>query len=438
MKHFYLLTSLFFCGLTHSQIITIPDANFKAKLLQASPSNMIAYNYSNDYVTIDTNSDGEIQVSEAQNIYGLDVSNSGIADLSGISGFSNLIGLDCSYNSLTILTIDTSIEIWFLNASHNQLNSISVAFEPLVEALYLSHNNLTSFSADNVIFADTVDLTHNQLTQLSFDNCNFYRLQAEYNNLSSVDFNENSFIHSSVNFSNNQFTLLDLSSASFDNSCTIYLGNNPVDNIVISETLTRPGNLYYKSNNATLDVGNFHSSTSCDPEEEGNITIVDSPNLQNVILKNGLLYGYFNCNEGGTIFQKPSLNLYIVNSPSLNHICVDGGSEQTVVQQAINYLGLQTQVVVDGNCATSVLGEATFVLEEPFSVSPVPAQNSLQINVRNNTLIDGVELYNNLGQFIQIGLQSNQSVDVSNLATGSYFIKVKTNEGAFVKQFLKE
>ena len=72
MKHFYLLTSLFFCGLMQSQIITIPDANFKAKLLQASPANMIAYNYSNDFITIDANGDGEIQLSEAQNVYGLD------------------------------------------------------------------------------------------------------------------------------------------------------------------------------------------------------------------------------------------------------------------------------------------------------------------------------------------------------------------------------
>ncbi len=438
MKHIYLLFTVLICGVLHAQIITIPDANFKSKLLQANPANMIAYNYTNDFITIDTNNDGEIQLSEAQNVYGLDISNSAISDLTGISSFTNLIGLDCSYNSLTSLTIDSSIEMWFLNASHNQLNSISVEFEPMVEALILSHNNLTSFSADNVIFADIVDVTHNQLTNLSFDNCNLYMLRAEFNNLSSVEFNGNSFIHSSVNFSNNQFTLLDLSSASFDNSCTVYLGNNPVDNILVSETLTKPGNLHYSSNNSTLDVGNFHSSTSCDPEYEGNIIIADCPNLQNVILKNGRVYGYFNCNEGGTIFQKPSLSLYITNCPNLNHLCVDGGSEQTVVQQAINYLGLQSQVVVDGNCTSSVLGESTFVLEEPFSVSPVPAQNVLQITIKNTMTIDSLQVYNNVGQLVLSENGANQSIDVSNLSSGSYFLKIRTKEGAFVKQFLKE
>ena len=263
-------------------------------------------------------------------------------------------------------------------------------------------------------------------------------LRAEFNNLSSVDFNGNSFVHSSVDFSHNQFTLLDLSSASFDNSCTVYLGNNPVDNILVSDTLTQPGNLHYTSNNTTLDVGNFHSSTSCDPEYEGNIIIEDCPNLQNVILKNGRFYGYYNCNEGGTIFQKPSLSLYITNCPNLNHLCVDGGSEQTVVQQAINYLGLQSQVVVDGNCVSSVLGEATFISDEPFSVSPVPAQNVLQITVKNTTTINDVKIYNTIGQLVISETGATQSVDVSNLSSGSYFIKVKTNEDVFVKQFLKE
>jgi hypothetical protein len=438
MKHTYLLFSLFICSFFQAQIITFPDANFKAKLLQANSTNMIAYSQNNDFITIDTNADGEIQLNEAQNVSVLDVRNSTITDLTGISSFTNLIGLSCSYNSLTTLNIDNSIELWFLDASHNQLNSISVAFEPYVEALNLSHNNLTSFSASGVIFADLVDLTHNQLTNLSFSNCNFYSLRAEHNNLSSVDFNGNSFIHSSVNFSNNQFTLLDLSSASFDNSCIVVLGNNPVDNIKVSETLTRPGNLYYRSDNSTLDVGNFHSSTSCDPEYEGHIIIENSPNLQNVILKNGLFYGYYSCNEGGTVFQNPSLSLNIVNCPNLNHICVDEGTELTVVQDRINQLGLQSQVVVDSNCTSSVLNSETMATDEQFVVSPVPASTFLQITASDNLVIDGLEIYNNLGQIVQFESAATRTIDVSKLATGSYFLKIKTQEGSFIKQFLKE
>ena len=355
----YLLFTILFCGVLPAQIVTIPDANFKAKLLEANETNMIADDLNENPMTIDVNADGEIQLSEAQNVYGLDVSNSAIADLTGISSFTNLKGLDCSNNLLTSLSIDNSIEISFLYARYNQLNSISVAFNPVSEGLYLSHNNLTSFSVSGVDFGDMVDLSYNQLTNLSFSNCNFYTLQAQYNNLSSVDFNGNSFIYSSVNFSNNQFTLLNLSNVSFDNSCTVFMGNNLVDTILFSDVLSRPGNLYYSStnSNATLDVGNFHSSASCEAEYEGNLYIMDSPNLQNVILKNGLLYGYFTCNEGGTIFQNPSLRLEIAYCPNLRHICVDEGTEQAVVQELINQLGLQNQVQVNSYCTFTPGGD---------------------------------------------------------------------------------
>ena len=55
-------------------IVYIPDANFKAKLIALG---------------VDTNTDGEIQFSEALVPTVLDVSNSNIADLTGIEAFTN-------------------------------------------------------------------------------------------------------------------------------------------------------------------------------------------------------------------------------------------------------------------------------------------------------------------------------------------------------------
>lgn len=437
MKHIYLLLSLFFCGLMQSQIITIPDANFKAKLLQANTTNGIAYDTNSNSIVIDANSDGEIQLSEAQNVHSLEIMNSAIADLTGIASFVNLKWLNCTNNSLTTLDLGNSITLMSLHASHNSLSTVSVNFVSAVEGIDLSYNNLTAFAFSGSEVYDTFNLSHNQITNLQLEDCMLEYINVSYNQLSQIQFSGDVWLSRTTNFTHNQFTLMDLSGAKFDYDAHVQLGYNVEDKVLFNET-HKPGNIDYSSDATSFDLGNFHATTSCDPEDTGNVSIFNCPNLQNVIFKNGLEHGYFTCNEGGTIFQKESLSLGIANCPNLSHICVDGGDELTVVQSRINQLGLQGQVVVDGNCTTSVLGEATFVLEEPFSVSPVPAQNSLQINVRNNTLIDGVELYNNLGQFIQIGLQSNQSVDVSNLSSGSYFIKVKTNEGAFVKQFLKE
>ncbi len=60
----YLLLLLLASFSVEAQIVNIPDANFKAKLLEASPSNTIAQNASNQNIKIDVNDDGEIQESE--------------------------------------------------------------------------------------------------------------------------------------------------------------------------------------------------------------------------------------------------------------------------------------------------------------------------------------------------------------------------------------
>ena len=80
MKSTLLFIFLALAPLGYSQTINFPDANLKAKLLSATASNGVAtgqvstYNMNSDswtpnqtpyYTVIDTNGDGEIQVSEA-------------------------------------------------------------------------------------------------------------------------------------------------------------------------------------------------------------------------------------------------------------------------------------------------------------------------------------------------------------------------------------
>lgn len=62
MKPYYHIIFLcFFSSLSFSQIVSIPDANFKTALLNHTPA-------------IDTNGDGEIQVSEASLVEKLHIS----------------------------------------------------------------------------------------------------------------------------------------------------------------------------------------------------------------------------------------------------------------------------------------------------------------------------------------------------------------------------
>jgi Leucine-rich repeat (LRR) protein len=108
MKKLYTLLVVALIGFAgNAQIVNIPDANFKAKLLLASPSNYIASTETPDasgnvttYSQIDTNNDGEIQVSEALAIKWLYIIQSSIANLTGIESFTNLEFLACGDNQL--------------------------------------------------------------------------------------------------------------------------------------------------------------------------------------------------------------------------------------------------------------------------------------------------------------------------------------------------
>lgn len=119
MKTNYLLIIVCFFTIRFSaQTITIPDTNFKAKLLQADTTNSIALNSFNQSMKIDVNNDGEIQVSEAQTVFSLFVDNSEIADMTGINYFSNLGYLVCSYNNFSTLDLSET-KVAVLHCGYN-------------------------------------------------------------------------------------------------------------------------------------------------------------------------------------------------------------------------------------------------------------------------------------------------------------------------------
>ena len=107
--------------MVNAQTVSIPDPAFKAKLLEANTSNIIAYNEAGNAIKIDANNDGEIQNSEALAVYRLRVWNASIMNLTGISSFTNLKNLDCTNNILTNLDVSSLTNLTNLNCSGNLL-----------------------------------------------------------------------------------------------------------------------------------------------------------------------------------------------------------------------------------------------------------------------------------------------------------------------------
>ncbi|UPQ77982.1 T9SS type A sorting domain-containing protein [Flavobacterium azooxidireducens] len=150
---FLLLLSSF---ASNAQIVDIPDANFKAKLLEASPSNSIAQNsaFPPQNIKIDINDDGEIQESEALLVSYLNVSNSNISSIEGINNFQNLREINANNNNLSNVIFEGSMQLRRVQLNNNQFTSQgNISFlltnnQSSLLNLDLKNNLISSFNLD--------------------------------------------------------------------------------------------------------------------------------------------------------------------------------------------------------------------------------------------------------------------------------------------------
>jgi hypothetical protein len=177
----YLLLLLLASFSVEAQIVNIPDANFKAKLLQSSPSNQIAQNQNYENIKIDVNNDGEIQESEALLVRRLNISNANIASLEGINNFINLEDLLVNNNNLTNLDLSSLTYIRLVDLSSNQINAqsnlnFSIDYSTVFE-LRLNNNLLTTFNLNQFILENSfsflniyIDLSFNPIDTIDLEN----------------------------------------------------------------------------------------------------------------------------------------------------------------------------------------------------------------------------------------------------------------------------
>ena len=86
----------------------------------------------------------------------------------------------------------------------------------------------------------------------------------------------------------------------------------------------------------------------------------------------------------------------------------------------------------------ATLGNQDFDFASVFTLSPVPAKSSLTITTNQNVVMSSVSIYNTLGQLVQVNTNPNETIDVSGLQSGSYYIKIISDKGSTTGKFLKE
>ncbi len=145
------VVALCFAGLNvKAQVVSIPDANFKAALIAAG---------------VDKNNDGEIQESEALLVEKLDVYRKDISSLEGIAAFKQLTFLSCGSNNLQSLELSNNTGLIDLMCSNNKFTSLDLSALVNLKHVFCSINKLTVL---NVLHSNLtlLDCSYNDLTEL--------------------------------------------------------------------------------------------------------------------------------------------------------------------------------------------------------------------------------------------------------------------------------
>ena len=257
MKKLYTAALLLMLTSLNAQIINFTDPNFKAKLLQATSSNEIALNMSLVSAKVDTNNDGEIQVSEAAAIKKLFVSNANISSWGGIEYFTNMFSLDVSSNNFTSIdvshTVLPSLQWFYCNNNLLTDGSVDLTGQDLV-ILNMGSNAFTTFNFNqfpNLLF---LGCEYNDLTSIDVSNCTSLKeLRCQSNALTQIAITN---IPTLTHLYCDNNPIVSLTMSNLPNFMFLFCSNTQLSNFQID--LPKLQELWLNQNQlTTLDLTNF-------------------------------------------------------------------------------------------------------------------------------------------------------------------------------------
>ncbi len=452
---------MLFSGMAFGQIVNIPDANFKAVLLSASPSNSIACNSLNMPIKIDVNNDGEIQNSEALAVKTLSVFNNYINDLTGIQFFLNLEELRCYQNNLSSLDVSSLSNLKLLKCSENNMSSLNISGLTQIETLDFNVNLISSINLNSAVNLKNLICYHNSLSNLDVSqNTLLETIWADTNQLSTLNLvglnnlttlyvNENQLtslnltvINSLIEIQcrNNLLTLLDLST--LVNLSTLICGGNQIatldlsnqhlnqlaceNNLLITLDISNSlglGQLYfgntglnavdlsgftnlthlyfYGGNQTAINISNLPLLVDVGLINT-NLTSIDisnNPLIFNLYLNNNNNLNYLNIKNGGNVSSG-------VNScPNLLYVCANESDIINLNQAISNGINNSASTVVNSYCSftpggnhNTITGSIKFDANNDGCDANDLPQSNIRVNI-NDGATTGATFTNNLGNY---------------------------------------
>jgi len=411
MKKNFTLLMLMACSIYASAqgIVNIPDPNFKAYLV-GDPE-------------INTNGDDEIQVSEAEGFTGLfDCRSRNIADMTGLEAFVNLVEIHCDGNQLTILDFSKNTALAVIYCSSNQLTTLDFSKNTALTKLSCFDNQLTTLNVSKNTLLNYLDCGNNPLATLDVsENTTLTFLFCHNNRLSTLDVSKNVAL-AWLGCEHNQLTSLDVSKniALYALGC----GNNQLTTLDVSKNIALNELSCFDNQLTTLDVSDNTALSDFDCSDN-QLTTLDAS-------KNSVLTHLDCYNNDLTILNVRNGNnsniseFQIQNNPKLTCVTVD---DTTYSNTYWLYKDPQTQYSL--NCGVmSITSELN--VTDMVHLYPNPVSDRLQLDINPIYLSQKLDIavYDVLGNKIleRKNISYVHSLDMSNLSSGIYFIKVYDNE----------
>jgi hypothetical protein len=271
----------------------------------------------------------------------------------------------------------------YINCSDNLLTSLDFSQNLVLDSIYCSVNLLTS-----------INVTQN--TALKF-------LRFDDNAMSSIDLSQNPNLKTLM-FPDNQITSIDVT----QNTALefIYCPNNLITSIDVSQNLAL-SNFNIRNNQLQF------------------LDVTQNPSLFYLDCRSNQLTCLNVKNGNNTILQ-----IVTLNNPNLGCIDVDNPSWSTTF-----WTNIDPVCTFSTNCGNSCspVGIDEYAITA-FTISPNPVNDYLAIKTTNNNA-HFFTIRNVLGKTIKnLSFTKNESIDVSELSSGIYFLQIGNSIQKFIKK----
>lgn len=491
MKTKIFLFLLFNVIICNAQIVNISSPGLKYWIISSTIANTRAKDLDGNWLKIDQNNDGELQLSEAQNIsyfidmngqsnnydciqsftnleelycqgngwtIGINLSNlvhlkkltlqSNNTTSLNISGCVNLQEINVRQNALSTLNLSGLVNLIKLDCSYNYLSLIDLVQAPNLIELECTHNSIYTLNLTNLSNLEKLDCSQNNLTNLNLvNNINLKELWCYSLHLTSLDLSNQTLLES-ILCSQNNLGSLNLSNCPNLKSLNCsYTGLSSINttNLPLLETLICNNNAI-----TTLNLTNNPNLKTiwCNSNYLGpdSLTLTNQPVLETLLCHQNYFttldvssctnlnalqcynnYNLVNLNLNNGFDWVPNLNFNGQGLLSIAQICTSTNSIPAI-QGFYNFNGQFPSVT---NCSVLYIEQNEFIVPK-ISFSPNPAQDEIEFSCKVNS----VNIYDLNGRLIENSILNGTRMDISDLEEGLYIINIESENGFFSSKLI--